>query len=250
MKITKTHIRLIGYTGLSAAMYALVVLLIGTVFGVQRYDLHVDGRIIPAINDELAAHVKSLPHGIRVGPDVSAQTIQKQFPWIHSLSFSRMATQTMYVAVTIDEPRIKVNEAIITDQSRVISASTYMLFGIAALPTLKINFPAITDLDEIPDSFIPHAQLFIDARFAPYTVSWIDEYSARLTDIEQPNFTILFNAHAIPDAAMFTHCSTIKQILKERGSFEGRHKGTHWIADVRFERQVIVYSEKGGIAHG
>ena len=249
MKVTKNHIRLISYTTLSAAFSALVLFIISAVFGIQQYDLRVDDRIVPALNAQLAAHVQNLPHGVRVTPNLSADLIQKKFPWIKSVSFFRIPTKTMQVAVALDEPQLRVNGAVITEQSHVVPASTFMPAAIEGLPKLEITFTE-SDYDMLPDHFVPHAHTFTDERFLPYTISWIDEYTARLTDKEQPQFTILFNAHVIPDAGMFAHCSSIKQLLQERGSFGGRNKDTRWVADIRFERQVIVFSEKGGIAHG
>jgi hypothetical protein len=249
MKVKKKHIRLISYTTLSAALSVLVLFVISAVFGIQHYDLRVDDRIVPALNAELAAHVQNLPLGVRVTPNLNAEIIQKQFPWIKSVSFFRIPTKTMQVAVALDEPHIRVNGAIITEQSQVIPASTFVPAAIAMLPALQVTF-TVSAHDTVPDDFTPHARTFTEERFSPYTISWIDEYNARLTDKEQPQFIILFNAKSIPDAAMFAHCSSIKQLLQERGSFGGRKKDTRWVADIRFERQVIVFSEDKGVAHG
>lgn len=249
MKVTKTHARLVGYTGLSALAYALIILTISYLFGVKRYELRVDNRIVPELNTQLAVHVKSLPLGIRVWPERKAQEIQKQFPWIKSVSFFRVPTQTMRVAVTIDEPVMKVNEAVLT-QSQVFPASTFMQSDIAGLPALNVHFPSMADRAEIPAAFIPHAQTFATDLFAPYTITWIDEYTARLSDKEQPRFAIQFNAQKIPDEKMFAYCGMIKNLLQERGSFEGRKKQTRWIADIRFERQVILFSEDKGVTRG
>lgn len=249
MKVTKTHIRLIGYTGLSALLYALIVLTLTYLFAIKRYELRVDHRIVPELNEQLSAHVKSLPLGIRSWSALKAQDIQKQFPWIKSVSFFRVPNQTMRVAVAIDEPVIKVNEAILTS-SQVFPASTFTQIQIVGLPTLNVDFPSATDRAEIPSAFIPHAKTFSSELFAPYAITWIDEYTARLIDKEQPNFVIQFNAQKIPDAALFSHCASIKKILQERGSFEGRKKQARWIADIRFERQVILFSENKGVARG
>lgn len=249
MKVTKTHARLVGYAGVSALAYALIVLTLTYLFAIKRYELRVDDRIVPELNEQLNAHVKSLPLGIRIWPEHKAEEIQKQFPWIKSVSFFRTPMQTMHVAVAIDEPVIKVNEAILT-HSQVFPASTFTQAQIAALPTLSVHFPSITDRAEIPLAFIPHAQTFATEPFAPYTLTWIDQYTARLIDKEQPHFAIQFNAQTIPDAKLFAHCASIKKLLQERGSFEGRKKQARWIADIRFERQVILFSEDKGVTRG
>lgn len=248
MKVTKKHIRLVGYVGLCGASYALTMFIMGSIFGVQSYHLKIDDRIVPSLNAQLAAHIQTLPSGVRVAPDLSAQAIQKQFPWVKSVSLFRIPTKIMQVAVAVDEPQVKINAFIITDHLRVLPVSTFIPSALSALPSLQVTF--LNAESNIPPAFIPHAQTFTDERFSPYTLTWIDEFQARLTDKEQPQFTILFNAHSIPDTAMFAHCSSIKKLLEERGSFAGRHKGTRWVADVRFERQVILFSEKGGITHG
>ncbi len=249
MKITKKHIRLVGYVGLCGATYALAMFIGNGLFGVERYALRVDDRIVTSLNAELAAHVQNFTCGLRVRPDISAQEIQKQFPWIQSVSFHRIPTKEMRVAVIADDPQIKVNTGVITHHLRVLPAVTFTVTALSQIPTLEVKFPH-AERHEIPDSFVPHAKTLTDQRFSAYTITWIDEYCARLTDAEQPHFSILFNAYSIPDEAMFAHCLSIKQQLEERGSFAGRNKGTRWVADVRFERQVIVFSEKGGIAHG
>lgn len=250
MKVTKTHARLLGYAGLSVASYAVVMVMLGAVFGIRRYDLKVDERINPALNTQLSDQVQGLPCGLYVQPAVSAQNIQQQFPWIQSVSFFRVPTKEMRVAVTVDEPQVIVNGAVITEHARVLPASTFVPKALSQVPMLQIKFRNAY-LAEIPESFISHAKTFTQEQFKPYTLSWVDAYSARLTDKEQPLFTILFNTQTIPDATMFAHCASIKQKLQERGSFTGRYKGVRWVADIRFDRQVIVFSEnKGGMTHG
>lgn len=249
MKITKTHARFLGYACLSALFYALTVLTLTYFFAIKRYELRVDDRIVSELNDQLNLFVKSFPLGIRSFPALKAQEIKKQFPWIQSVSFFRTPTQTMRVAVAIDEPIIKVNEAVLT-QSHVFPSSTFTHAQIAALPLLSVDFPAVTDRAEIPSTFIPYAKTFLNELFAPYAITWIDQYTARLIDKEQPNFIIQFNTEKIPDAKLFTYCASIKKLLEERGSFEGRKKQTRWIADIRFERQVILFSENKGGARG
>lgn len=249
MKITKKHIRFFMYAGLGVASYGLTMAIISSMFGIRQYDLKVDDRIVPNLNAQLFAYIQNLPCGMRVTPDVSAQEIQKQFPWIQSVSFFRIPTKTMQIAVTVGEPQVKVNAAVVTDQLRMLPASTFVPTALSQVPVLHVDFHNVNRA-EIPQAFIPHAKTFTDERFKQYNISWIDEYRARLIDKEYPQFAILFNAHSIPDAAMFAHCALIKKQLEERGSFAGRQKETRWVADVRFDRQVIVFSEKGGIAHG
>jgi hypothetical protein len=249
MKVTKNHIRFLSYAGAGVVSYGLVMVIISSMFGITQYDLQVDDRIVPNLNAQLFAYIQDLPCGIRVAPDISAQEIQKQFPWIQSVSFFRIPTKTMRVAVTIGEPQVRVNAAIVTDHLHVLPACTFVPTALTQIPALHVNFHNVNRA-EVPQAFIPHAKTFTDERFKPYIISWIDEYRARLTDKEQPQFNILFNTHSIPDAATFAHCAVIKKQLEERGSFSGRQKEARWVADVRFDRQVIVFSEKGGIAHG
>lgn len=249
MKVTKKQVRIIGYVGLSAASYAVIMVILTNVFGIEHYTVAVDHRIVPDLNAQLTTLIETLPCGLSVAPDISAKKIQDQFPWINSLSFYRIPTKKMVVNVAIEEPQVKINSTIITERLRVLPAATFIPASIAALPTLAVTFPN-NPLNQIPQQFVPHAKMFASEQFAPYALTWIDEYHARLIDKEQPLFTILFNAYAIPDAAMFAHCASIKKQLEARGSFAGRQKGTHWVADVRFERQVIVFSEKGGLTHG
>ena len=249
MKVTKTHIRLIGYTGSSIALYALAMFIITCVFGVRQYDLQVDDRIVHPLNARLLSDIQTLPCGLRVAPNISAQKILDQYPWIASISLRRMPNNVMRTQVTIEEPSVKVNTTIITEHLRVLPESTFMPASIAQIPALSVTFPNNVH-NEIPSVFISHAKTLTDERFHSYAITWIDEYQARLTDKEQPHFTILFNAYSIPDASMFAYCRSIKRQLEERGSFSGRYKGTRWVADVRFDRQIIVFSEDKGVTRG
>lgn len=247
MKITKKHIRVAGYVSTGMASCAILILCVVRVFGVCEYTVLVDRRVAPTARIALAAYMQALPRGVRVAQRDAVREIKELFPWVHSVSMRRLPSNVMSVRVAAAEPIVKVNDIVITQTQRIIPADIFDADGITHIPHSTVIFEQD---GQLPELFIPHAKTLASNLFSSYSLTWIDEYQARLTDTEQPRFVILFNAYSIPDASMLAHCASIKKQLEERGSFGGRHKTTRWVADIRFDHQVVVFSEKGGMRHG
>ena len=79
-------------------------------------------------------------------------------------------------------------------------------------------------------------------RLKQYNIVFRSQDEILLQDTEQRRFTIVSDAEAILDYSLLERCAELKKELDMRGSFKSANK--KWIADVRFEKQIVVRANR------
>lgn len=78
-----------------------------------------------------------------------------------------------------------------------------------------------------------------------YQVSCRNYGSWLLVDKQERRFAILFHGSKIPDEKVIATCNKLKGTLDTRGVFTAAGAPS-WIADVRFENQIVLFRNVGG----
>jgi hypothetical protein len=84
--------------------------------------------------------------------------------------------------------------------------------------------------------------------FQRYNVSCRNQGSWLLHDKQEQRFAILFHGTKIPDEKVIAMCNKLKGTLDTRGALTATNT-TSWVADVRFENQIVLFRNAGG-SHG
>jgi hypothetical protein len=93
----------------------------------------------------------------------------------------------------------------------------------------------VTTLKSMPSSLFEH--FFVSCNRCD---AWL------LVEKQQPRFAILFHGSQIPQEKMIAMCTKLKGTLEVRGAF-ANPTDPGWIADVRFENQIVLFRNAGGV---
>jgi hypothetical protein len=146
------------------------------------------------------------------------------------------------------KPIIKINDNLVLLESGMMeSQHSFKSDIIEVLPSLCIHESIFTDNRLTPDiytclnSISPYL-------FKEYEINWHNKYELWLTDKSQHNFKILSDAYSISDEQKLKLCKKLKEEIKGKKEVL-LNKSKTWIADIRFDNQIIVFS-RGGRGHG
>lgn len=82
--------------------------------------------------------------------------------------------------------------------------------------------------------------------FQNYAISWADDYEIYLTDKNDAHKNIICSVSNSIDESIREKC---RQIIDEKG-INAQGTARYCSADIRFEKQIIICSQKGGACHG
>lgn len=247
MKMNAYHVRLGMYVGIVLMMCAIAGAVITVIFGVRRYSYACDSSISQTTHNAFTQQLRSLHHGWVHELPVLANSFKKQHLWIDTISLQRTSFNTIHATIAPDVPLARIRNKVITKHHRIIDDSVFAADLLEKIPTLHITFNMFADHILLP--FLDQVESWVTPHLLNYQIYWKDEYEVYLTEAQNTRFVILCNAQQIPTQALLDACASLKAMLDERGSFRGRTT-THWVADVRFEHQIVLYCQKGGSFYG
>jgi len=76
--------------------------------------------------------------------------------------------------------------------------------------------------------------------FDRYTLCWVNEHELYFGDMDDDSFSLLCDAASLPHTTSLALYDQVKQSAKSNVRMKKK-----WIADVRFENQIIVYGDRG-----
>ncbi len=178
--------------------------------------------------------------------------LQEQFSCIQTVAIERCAPRTLHINVTAKVPVVGINTtAFATADGAIISKDAFADYRVSYLPVITATNLATSKT--VPPTFCQHAAALAQLS-KYYTVTWVDPLEIRLEDKRQPLFSIVCNATCIPDVKLLHQCQGLKFNAETQGLFVTKNPtkklAKKLIADVRFAKQIIVYSEGKGEAYG
>ena len=188
---------------------------------------------------------------------VVAKRVHERFFSIKKVSLVQDSSGSIMVKADSVRPLFRINDdLVLVDDGRLFKKA---LFDRTVLDSLNsIDVQSIDhrcdgsvdmEQDELVGAFLP--QLLKTVReipgtlFRKYHVSCCDKVCWSLEDKQQKKFLIFFNGMKMPDDTVIYSCNKIKGTLDARGVFTGRCAHA-WVADVRFEDQIILFRKIGG----
>ncbi|MDP3889440.1 MAG: hypothetical protein Q8Q25_02785 [bacterium] len=203
-----------------------------------QYNLFVDAYFSESIHKAIEQHLSTVYQSISI--DAIGQHIKELFACVRKVEVFGLPNAVAQVSIMAHKPQYLVNgEDIVTHDGLLVSKDCFLtqvdsLYHLDITLTNKNQTSLSERCKHCVNCLTP--QLLDDYRFV-----WEDDTHAWLYDKMQPNFALLFDAHTVPDVNTVYHCNTIKQELTERGVFERKSKKV-WVADLRFTKQIIVFS--------
>ncbi len=86
-----------------------------------------------------------------------------------------------------------------------------------------------------------------DEIVADYAITYVDDYIIHVKDTQHPERTIVASVNVPLEKSMIQMCQHIidEKIVVGQGTAH-----VSWSADIRFDKQIIISSQKGGACHG
>ncbi len=168
----------------------------------------------------------------------AGKLLSKEFYFIDSICCMQKSSGVVDIAISSKIPFIKVGkDRVMTTDGLIIKADYFnkkslsnkarcSIFGLQDVECTVV--PACVEgLKKIPENI-----------YEKYNVCWQSFVKGILQDRSQKRFFIVFNNQTVPNQNLLKACNKIRDKLEQDGAF----KKKQWVADVRFDNQIIVNS--------
>ena len=163
------------------------------------------------------------------------------FPHIKRIDIKALPYDMAEVEITSFDPVVRVNDThVLTQEHTIIPAHYYACYALENLPTMQVR-------SIIPDRISCEAmnairQSIKERTFESFSVSMLSEQEWHLQNKKDPLITICCNPSSIPMGSVQKRCHELIETVKKKSSPK-----TAWIADVRFNHQIVLSRLKGGL---
>ncbi len=229
-------------------------------FRASRYVFHFDGSFSVDQQNRIKKFVNASDSCKSLSLCCFAQKIQRRFPSINTINLFHNAHGVISVLVGSVVPMLNVNQDLVLAEDGGLFLKE--IFNHESLGYLaRLDFLDIAMLidgksdvqdDEVsnlvgrvPASLVETICKIPSELYEEYRVLCQDESKWWLQDRRQKKFLVLFNGMRMPNKAMLSACNQVKGMLDDRGVF-GARCARRWVADVRFENQIILFAQAGG----
>lgn len=202
----------------------------------------VDFRFSPAVNADITNYIET---NKEFSKSRSFADLQTQFPYIKSLKIQRSApAHTDYETIAHELLVTINNQQVVTDNGLVFNRELFAPRSVKFLYNIETVHQHSA---RVPEAFIDSMHAFMPDIVKAYTVTWIDDKEIVLHDKVQPLFFIKCSAKKLPDKQVLATCTRLMQeILQQLSEKKIQKVQQSLIADIRFDKQIILNGYKGG----
>ena len=221
----------------------------GRLNAVHAVTVAVDSRLATDVQKKVVAFVhENTVHKKLSAPQLFAQ-LQQQFPCVQSLTAHFCAPGVLHCEVEAATPLVVLNnKQVVMENNQLFARELYADRSVRFLYNVTQDAPQQTM--HIAPQFAATMHKLLPGIFTEYHVQWIDDKQVKLLDKTQPDFTIICSATKVPDQKMLAQCNKLKSDIEQTQLLEKKPRKQQWTADIRFENQIILVGEKGGLVNG
>lgn len=222
-------------------------------FGTYKVGMHIFGAhqfhfsLDPKLSPEMHKAIKQAVHESYINALASlCAVVQDACPALDQISIERCANNKIYIAARCLEPYLLIDRMVLTTSGALLDKSCFTHSSLEHLPV-------ITQKNLLGKAAITHEfkqwLLQLDPSvFASYDIIWNDDFSIQLYDKQNNNQAILCSVSTVPDRSLRELC---QRIIEEKViCAQGTARKYWYTADIRFEKQIVVCSNKGGACNG
>lgn len=213
------------------------------VFGAQQFRFSLDRKLSPSMQKAIK---EAVYESYITALSSLSETISKVCSALEHISIERRANNKIYITAKSADPYVRISELVLTSSGLVLDKACFTHEVLQPLPTIiqKNLLGKVT----ITDEFKQWLLRLDPSVFAFYEIIWTDDFSIELHDKHNEKQTILCSVTTIPDKNLRELCQRIfdEKIICAQGTA----RKYAYTADIRFEKQIIICSHKGGAVHG
>ena len=174
-------------------------------------------------------------------PKTCAASIHAQYPFVDAITFSFLSDYTALVEICARRPILQINTThIVMENYDIISADVYKIQYKAMLPRMQVtDVGALTaSIAKKMCSCVDHVD---DAILEQYDLQWHDETDVWL--IKKTDTSVAFRIHAdfVCTQQELAQGQQVLQLVREERE-KTKKKKALWVADMRFEKQIVAYT--------
>jgi|GEM_PF-6267124 hypothetical protein len=176
-----------------------------------------------------------------------AQTVFEICPALETIAIERLANNVQYFSCKAAQPAVSFeSKSALLPSGIVVDADCYTREVIAQIPSIHAQKEGACDTIS-PE--LAHWLLALNPDvFKQYHIALGDDYSIYLTNNNDRNRIILTSVVKDFDDEMRRVCERI--ISEKQMSVQGTARSLCCVADIRFEKQIVLCSQKGGARNG
>lgn len=214
-----------------------------TIFAADQFHFSID----PQLSGEIHKAIKEAVYESYGNSFASlSYAIKKACPALKQVNLERCPNNKLYVQVQSMNPYACIGDTVLTDMNAVVEKSCFVPASLENIPVIhqKNVLGKVTITDEFKQ-WVLHLDPSV---FALYDIIWNDDFSIELHDKNKNNQTILCSVCSAPDQSIRELC---QRIIDEKScGAQGTARRSLYTADIRFEKQIIICSHKGGACNG
>ena len=168
-----------------------------------------------------------------------AQQAKKRFFCIKDITWEHKSSHRAIMHIRARSPLYTLNkQSLFLEDGLVEAKSNFTEESTEHLYNLSVAF-----LGDCVDETLCNNLLAqrLDNLFEHFSVTWVDASNIVLTDKSCSYFCLRTHAYCILDQSVIEECFQLRDELKT----QARPKATVWVADVRFDNQIILYGQRG-----
>lgn len=212
-----------------------------TIFGMQESVFSINPFIAPDLQKKMNGVISQLS-------SFDAQSVQSAllplYCDIKSIHISRFATKRADIECEISFPLACINEdSVLTESGTVLAKQFFNPLYIKGLPIIFV-----ADVRALTDTAKKWLLQWVPQLHNRYKISFIHEYEIYLNDKKNNFLSVLCAVNSHFDQVTNDRIALMHKKIQEKIGDTSKPK--HWIADIRFEKQIILGGAKGGKGYG
>lgn len=217
---------------------------IGTlIFGSKSYSFSLD----PQLSDMTQKKIKAAVHESYFGSlALLGEVIQNVCPAAGAISIARLANNVLHISCRSEMPYLMLaDQFVLLKNGQIVEKKCFTQKVIQSLAVIDIK-----NMNEGVSFSAEFKQWLLqldESIFAQYAISWSDDYEIYLTDKNDAHKNIICSVSNSIDKSIREKC---QQIIDEKINVHAQGTARYCSADIRFEKQIIICSQKGGACHG
>lgn len=232
-----------GYTFLLCAVVLSCLVMSGRKIDVamrtpQKYVCKFDDVLVASCQLEIQSFIQHIDKKIALQHAQLVAVITKQFPFIKSIKTHLVPPGTMELEFICTKPLCKINDNCLAVPPKfLLPRNLFQEQQCASLPMICCDDQVLKTIDQ--KQVVTIAKQITFAVFEHFDVILKSKDDLVFTDKLEPKLSLMCRVNKIPSASLCYYGNTVKGLLVTQGAFANR-KVHNWLADLRFEKQIIL----------
>lgn len=178
----------------------------------------------------------------------TACACKKKFPYIDSISVQRCGPFSVHYEINAVNLLTSINrELLVAENGSLFPHATFVpntrdyVFDIACAQCNK---------QFVTPEFVQFVKTVSPKILASHAITWKDHHTIEMRRAADPDFSLVCDVEHIPSHTIIEQCDQIYQQVRQKELEKKSRKQHQWVADIRFENQIIMTADKKGVLYG